>query len=130
MRARNVNRKIVRQNARTPIDWTMVGDLLKAGCKGVEIAARLGICPDTLYGRCEQERNVEFSVFSAQKKADGDALLREAQFKKATKGKDNNMLIWLGKNRLDQREPESKTVEACRPALLEYLDRLMKSARD
>lgn len=126
MRARFKNRKeIKRPNATIPINWDEVSEFLKAGCTGVEIAASLGMCPDNLYSRCEKENNVEFSVYSAQKRADGNALLRKAQYDKALT-KDNMMLIWLGKQRLDQREPESRTVEACKPALLDYLDRLSK----
>ena len=128
MRARN--RAGARQHTVTkavkPINWKVAEAMLGKGCSGVEIAARFGINPNTLYERCEKEHGVEFTVYSAQKKANGAALVRETQYDVAIKDRDRTMLIWVGKQLCDQREPESKTVEACRPALLEYLDRLMK----
>lgn len=87
-----------------PIDWKRVDELLEAGCLGTEIAAFFGIHPDTFYGRVESKYDMGFSHYSAQKKSTGEALIREAQFKKAVKKLDNTMLIWLGKQRLGQRE--------------------------
>lgn len=123
MRARH---KKPAHRPRINIDWNFVDESLILGCFGTEIALMLGIDNDTLYSRCEQEKQMCFSDYSAQKKAKRHRMLRDKQFARAMK-EDTTMLIWLGKQELDQREPESKTVEACRPALLEYLDRLMKS---
>lgn len=86
------------------IDWQRVDELLEAGCPGTEIAAHIGMHRETFYDRVVKKFNVSFSDYSAQKKAKGDSLLREAQFKKAVKKLDNGMLVWLGKQRLNQRE--------------------------
>lgn len=86
------------------IDWKRVDELLEAGCLGTEIAACFGMHPETFYDRVAKEKGVAFSDYSAQKKSSGDSLLREAQFKKAIKRLDNTMLVWLGKQRLGQRE--------------------------
>lgn len=87
-----------------PIDWARVDELLEAGSLGTEIAAYFGMHPDTFYRRAEDKYKIGFSHYSAQKKSKGDALIREAQFKKALKKLDNTMLIWLGKQRLGQKE--------------------------
>ena len=85
------------------IDWRKVEQLLEAGCKGTEIAAFLGINIDTLYDRVKQTFNVDFSVYSLKFKSKGDSLLRAKQFETAMKG-DKTMQIWLGKQRLGQKE--------------------------
>lgn len=90
------------------IDWKRVNELLEAGCPGTEIAAYFGMHPDTFYKRVESQYKMGFSDYSSQKKSCGDALIREAQYKKATKRLDNTMLVWLGKNRLGQKENTSE----------------------
>ncbi len=85
------------------IDWNKVNKLLEAGCSGAEIAANFGINPATLYDRCQTDNGKMFSEYSQEKQSKGDSLLRKAQFDKALSG-DNTMLVWLGKNRLNQRE--------------------------
>lgn len=85
------------------IDWRRVDKLLEAGCNGVEIAAALGIHYDTLAKRCKSDKKTDFSDYMQQKRASGDSLLRTAQFKAAMSG-DKSMLIWLGKQRLNQSD--------------------------
>ena len=85
------------------IDWKAVDRLLQAGCAGTQIAARLGIHANTLYERCSQEHKCDFSDYSQQKREHGETLLLEQQFTIAMKG-DKTMLIWLGKQRLGQKE--------------------------
>ena len=92
------------------IDWHTVGDYLTAGCSGREIAGLLGLNPCTIYERCLTDHGISFSEFSQQFYAKGESLLRKTQFDKAlgiNKDGDNSMLIWLGKNRLGQKEPET-----------------------
>lgn len=126
MLSKNAN-SVKRSQAVIPIDWVAVDKMLRCGSTGVEVAARLGVHPNTLYERTSKEKGCDFCEYAAQKRANGQALLREAQFEAAVVGKDRTLLIWLGKQMLDQREPESRTIEACKPALIEYLDRLKKS---
>lgn len=85
------------------IDWNKVARMLEAGCGGTEVAATLGIHPNTLYRVCEKENKVSFSDYSATKRASGDRLLRVKQFEIAMTG-DKTMLVWLGKQRLGQAE--------------------------
>jgi hypothetical protein len=85
------------------IDWEKVGKLLQAGCSVIGIAEQLGIERDTLYKRCKADLKCDFSTFAQQKKAHGDDLLHAKQFELAMKG-DRTMLVWLGKQRLNQSD--------------------------
>jgi len=99
------------------IDWKRVDELLEADCEGTEIAASLGIAPDTLYRRCEKDNKVCFSKYLHEKKAQGNTLLKKAQFDMALSedlrvvGAAKSMLIWLGKQRLNQSDKKQQTVE-------------------
>lgn len=101
-------RKIRKENHRPqiPIDWKIVDRCLQSACNGVEIAGLLGCHPVTLYERCLQEKGVTFTEYGAQKRSNGDALLKLEQMALALTGKggDKTMLVWLGKQRLGQRE--------------------------
>ena len=85
------------------IDWKIVDSLLEASCEGTEVAAYLGLSVNTLYNRCKIDNKCNFSEYLQQKKAKGDSLLKTKQFKVAMDG-DKAMLIWLGKQRLNQRD--------------------------
>lgn len=85
------------------IDWKLVDKMLMASCEGTEVAAALGIHPDTLYLRCEKDKKMGFSEYLRQKKAKGDNYLKTKQYQVAMNG-DKSMLIWLGKNRLGQSD--------------------------
>lgn len=107
------NVKIQAQNGgRTPkdIDWEKVDRLLEAGCSGVEIAPHFGVHYETLYDRAVKEKGVMWTVYSQGKKAKGNSNLRVKQYQEAMKG-DRGMLIWLGKQRLDQRENKDSRFE-------------------
>jgi len=92
------------------IDWEEVESLLMSGCTGTEIAARIGISAPTLYDRCQTDNEMMFSEFSQEKKAKGDTLLKQAQFNAAVVDKDKAMLIWLGKQRLGQKDKSEQDV--------------------
>lgn len=89
-----------------PIDWKLVDDLLMAGCLGTEIAPHFDLHPTTFYGRVEDRYGMSFTNYSTEKRAQGDSCLRAKQYEKAMNN-DTTMLIWLGKQRLEQREPEA-----------------------
>lgn len=88
------------------IDWKIVDELLEAGCEGTHVAAYYGIHPDTLYNRCKEEHGTDFSAYKAEKRAKGDIKLLKVQFEAATIDKDKVMMIWLGKQRLGQKEKQ------------------------
>ncbi len=92
-----------------PIDWDKVDELLEAGCPGTEIAASLGIHSHTLYDRTEAEKGITFSQYSAEKRSKGDSKLRTAQFFNALSN-NTTMQIWLGKQRLGQKENPGQVI--------------------
>ena len=81
----------------------MVDKYLQSQCEGTGIAGLLGIHPNTLYRRCEEEFGIRFSEYSQQKKSEGKELLRAKQFQTAMKG-DKTLLVWLGKQYLGQKD--------------------------
>ena len=91
-------------SAPVKIEWPKVYRMLQAGISGVQCAARLGIHENTLYQRCREELGIEFVALRQEKRAEGDALLYEKQYQIALDEGDKTMLIWLGKNRLDQKD--------------------------
>lgn len=85
------------------IDWELVDRKLIAGCIGTEIAPIFDLTPGRFYERVEEKFNTTFTEYRQQKRSIGDSNIREVQYNKAIEG-DNSMLIWLGKNRLNQSD--------------------------
>ena len=79
------------------IDAHRVLELAHNGCTLAEIAATLGCCEDTIHKR--------FSVQIERGRKMCDAALRSKQVQKAIAG-DTQMLIWLGKQRLGQKDKQ------------------------
>ena len=86
------------------INWDEAGKMIMAGCDGVQVAAYFGIHPDTLYLACEKDLKMGFSDYLHQKRSKGDSMLLAKQYEVALTDKNPTMLIWLGKQRLNQRE--------------------------
>lgn len=101
-----------------PIDWKRVDELLICGCLGTEIAATFDMHSHTFYDRVHDRYKMTFTEYQSQKRCHGDSLIREAQHKKALKG-DNTMLIWMGKNRLGQKD---------QPTAIDVTDDVKKAA--
>ena len=92
------------------IDWEKAGKMIMAGCDGVQCAAYFGIDPETFYLRCKSDNNIGFSEFLRQKRAKGDAMILAAQFDAALTDKNTTMLVWLGKQRLGQRDKQDTDI--------------------
>jgi hypothetical protein len=110
------------------IDWNQVEQMLIEGGNGVQVAACLGIHPETLYLRCEKEHGIGFSAYSQEKRAKGDLILHHAQFEKAVKGKNPTMQVWLGKQRLGQKENQSDL--AITPETIAAFEALMSQLKN
>jgi len=95
------------------INWKDMASLIQAGCTLEECAAYAGVHPDTLRDHCKKDNDLPFREFKQQNKATGKALLRQKQYAKAMKG-DNTMMVWLGKNMLDQRDKSDTRVTEIR----------------
>lgn len=91
-------------SSKKEIDWALIDNMLIAGCIGTECAAAVGVHPETLYDRCRLDKSTGWSEYLQAKRSHGDGLLRAAQYKKAYNDQNPTMLIWLGKQRLDQKE--------------------------
>lgn len=91
------------------INWDIVDKYLQAQCNGTGIAGLLGIHPETLYKACEDTHKIGFSKYSQQKKSEGKELLRAKQFNTAMNG-NTSMLIWLGKQYLDQSDKKEENI--------------------
>jgi transposase-like protein len=111
------------------IDWKRVDRLLQSHCTGAGIASLLGIHPETFYRKCEEKFNVGFTEYSRLKKTEGKELLRAKQFDIALSG-EKSLLIWLGKQYLEQADkletvvanvevPEDEVIEAAMRAAFE-----------
>lgn len=89
--------------SRIVIDWAKVEELCTQQCTQEEIAAELGCSVDTLARACKREHSADFAEYFAEKRKKGFVSLRRSQFLLATGG-NPTMLIWLGKQHLDQSD--------------------------
>lgn len=90
-----------------PIDWELVDSLLEAGCPSTEVAPHFNLCADAFRDRIKAKYGVDFTSYSAELSAKGESNIRHQQYLKAlgkTDKGDNVQLVWLGKNRLKQRD--------------------------
>lgn len=115
------------------IDWEKADDLLMKGCNGVQVAAYFDVHPDTLYNRCVSEKGTNFSDYSQKLRQKGNTFLHQKQYEVAQEG-NTTMLVWLGKQRLDQKENKEKelpeNLEKVYLAMLEELAELREQLRE
>jgi hypothetical protein len=109
------------------IDYKEVDKLLQAGCDGIAIAGIIGIHKDTFYDRVKRDKGVSYTDYSRAQRDIGDSKLLTAQYDKALAGSET-MLIWLGKNRLKQRENpiDSTITEATIAKSNDIMEQLLK----
>lgn len=110
-----------------PIDWSIVDKLLQAHTPGTEIAASFDMHPKTFYRRVEEEFEITFTEYCAQKRSKGKNNLRLAQLKNALEG-NTSMQVWLGKNWLNQKDDpkEEKEFDGNLSVLLNLLQQIKK----
>jgi len=115
---------------RIPIDWEKVDKYLIGGAKGTEVAAAIGVHPDTLYRRCDEEHGMVYTVYAAKLRQKGDLMLHAKQYQVAMNG-NVSMLIWLGKQRLGQSE-QPKDKQEFNGSLANLLDvmHMIKTSED
>lgn len=75
-------------------------------CTKEEICGFFNVTDKTLERWCKRAYKLGFSEVFKQKRGAGKISLRRSQFELAKK--NANMAIWLGKQYLDQREPDSR----------------------
>lgn len=97
-----------------PIDWEEFEKLCALQCTQSEIASFLKVHPNTLSDRVKEKYEGEdYSTVYKKFSETGKCSLRRYQF--AMSKKNTSMAIWLGKQWLDQREPEAKTKDDLPP---------------
>jgi len=92
------------------IDWEFVDEKLANFWEGTEVVAHLGINYATLERRIKEVYKVDFVEYKRQKRAKGEAVLRELQLRTAMLG-NVTMQIWLGKQYLGQKEKTDYTTK-------------------
>jgi hypothetical protein len=91
------------------IDWDYFEDLAMAGCSCVSMSGHLGLHYNTLHDKILEKYGLHWSELRETYKQKGKDLIKYTQFQKAigkNKDADTTMLIWLGKIRADQRDPD------------------------
>lgn len=116
--------------ARNPkvIDWDLVELMMEAGANQTQIAMAFNVHRDTLRDSFKKEYGIDFSTYSTTKLQYGDAVLLAAQYQKALKSSspgNTQMLIYLGKVRLGQKEAQ-ENVPSNSKELKDILDHLNK----
>ena len=89
------------------IDADQLRTFARLGCTWEEIAGALRISKGTFVARMQEKK---YREAYDQGIAEGDVSLRRAQYEQAMKGK-SAMLVWLGKNRLNQTDRVEQTTE-------------------
>jgi hypothetical protein len=89
----------------TDKEWALIENACKIQCTGEEIASLLGIDYDTMNSRIKETYNEGFSEYIKRFSLNGKTSLRRYQWKLAESG-NATMLIWLGKQYLDQADKQ------------------------
>lgn len=93
---------------RKELDWDEFKKLCELHCTRREVAQWFQVSEDTIDRRCLEEFDLPFASYYEENKVGGKISLRRRQFEKAMDG-DTSMLIWLGKNWLDQKDKVEDT---------------------
>jgi len=114
------------------IDWELVDRMLQANCSAKEIASHFNLHYQTFYERIAEKYNTNFTNYAASQRESGLAKLKLSQFEKATDNSSKGnvqMLIWLGKNLLGQKETVS-TENTVNENTINQFTALMKQISD
>lgn len=94
----------------TDDQWTQVEKMAAIFCTGEEIAHVLNISYDTLERRVKEKYKVSCAEHIKKHSAMGKMSLRRKQYEVA-KGGNVSMLIWLGKQYLNQTDKKEDNVK-------------------
>lgn len=87
------------------INWEEFDKLCALQCTLNEIASWFDCSEDTIERRVKEKWGIKFAEYYAQKRGKGKISLRRKQFETAMAG-NVTMLIWLGKQMLNQRDKQ------------------------
>ena len=85
------------------LDFKLLENLCAIQCTESEIEAVMEVSVDTIDRRLMEVYGIGFADYSRQKKGKGKMSLRRRQIQAALAG-DKTLLIWLGKQYLDQAD--------------------------
>jgi hypothetical protein len=108
-----------------PINWDVVEKRMEAGNSAKEIAKHLRIDINTFYDRFKEEFECGFADFSDGISQCGNADIVFTQHMKALSG-NVQMLMYLGKVKCGQKEPESTMTLAANQVQLDQSHRIME----
>ena len=86
------------------VDYKTLDPLCEIQCTGEECASVLNVDYETLNTALKREGHGGFVDYFKRKSAAGKVSLRRRQYKAAVEDGNPTMLIWLGKQWLDQKE--------------------------
>ena len=90
---------------RKEINWEIFEGLCSIQCTRREIADVLGCSEDTIKRAVKREKGVTFEEYAQKFAAKGKVSLRRKQYELALAG-NVTMLVWLGKQYLEQKEKQ------------------------
>ena len=112
---------------RIVVDWEAAKKLAQLHCTGEEIAAFFDFSFDTLTRAVKREYKMTFAEWYKRYSANGKISLRRKQYEIALSG-NCSMLIWLGKQLLEQREHKAPVEEETKAEDLLRLSDLLRKA--
>lgn len=92
-----------------PIDWKTVQGMCNIMCTQEEIASVIGVHINTLNNRCKDEHGMTFQEYFDRNSNVGRESIRRAQYRLGVENLNPTMLIWLGKQFLNQTEKTDNT---------------------
>lgn len=95
------------------INWEVVEKLMEAKASANEISGKFRINHDTFYKRFKEEYGVSYQDYHSDAEGAGIADLKLMQHAKALNNDapgNANLLIWLGKVRWGQKEPDITSI--------------------
>lgn len=93
------------------VDWVEFDKLCQIQCTLAEIAAWFKCSEDTIERIVKREKSAKFAEYYEQNRGVGKIALRRRQFQAAMAG-DRTMLVWLGKQYLEQSDKIEQRIDA------------------
>ncbi len=115
-----------------PIDWNYIEMAMLAGVNQTRILESIDLNKCNFIRRFKERYGENFESYATKKHQQGNSLLEVAQFQKALNNShkgNSQMLMYLGKVKLGQKEPEEKANEDAKAqfgAIMEQLSSIQQ----
>lgn len=107
------------------IDWDKANKMIKAGANSKQVAAGLGVSLQTFINKIRDRYGIKLSEYMNHYRSSGEAWIYEKQYDIASEG-NTQMLIWLGKVRLGQKEAADVCENAPNQEMIEKDHEIMR----